>query len=104
MGEIIDLTEHPIHLGLGATAEMEPRFTGDLAWYMGYGQRHAEDGVEGRNVIPGGQSGITDSENFSDQAALWLANETVPVRYTVDEVLEGAVERITFTPAYLREL
>ena len=24
-----DITSHPIHLGLGATAEVEPRFTGE---------------------------------------------------------------------------
>jgi len=45
-----DITRHPIHLGLGATAVAEPEFTGDLAWYAQYGQRHADDGVEGRLV------------------------------------------------------
>ncbi len=54
------------------------------------------DGVEGRNIIPGGQSGLVDDENFADQARLWLANETLPVRFTVDEVLEGATGRTTF--------
>lgn len=44
------LTEHPLHLGLGATAEIEPLFTGEMSWYEGYGQRHAEDGLEGRLV------------------------------------------------------
>ncbi|MEZ4320694.1 MAG: penicillin acylase family protein [Myxococcota bacterium] len=58
------------------------------------------DGVEGRNIIPGGQSGLVDSEHFADQAELWLANETRPVRFTVEDVLEGAVERYTFKPAY----
>jgi len=41
---------HPIHLGLGATAEVEPEFTGDMGWYGGYGDRNAGDGVEGRLV------------------------------------------------------
>jgi mannose-6-phosphate isomerase-like protein (cupin superfamily) len=45
-----DITRHPIHLGLGATAEVEPTFTGELDWYNGYGQRHAGDGAEGRLV------------------------------------------------------
>ena len=45
-----DLTIHPIHLGLGATAEREPPFTGDPAWYEAYGTRHAADGVEARLV------------------------------------------------------
>lgn len=44
------LAEFPVHLGLGATAEREPRFTGDMAWYEAYGQRHADDGVEARLV------------------------------------------------------
>lgn len=45
-----NLNTHPIHLGLGATAEIEPAFTGDMEWYNVYGARHAADGVEGRLV------------------------------------------------------
>ena len=45
-----DATTHPIHLGLGATAVAEPLFTGSMDWYSNYGERHAEDGVEGRLV------------------------------------------------------
>ncbi len=45
-----DLSLHPVHLGLGATACPEPAFDGNLQWYMDYGQRHAADGVEGRLV------------------------------------------------------
>ncbi|MFT5267883.1 MAG: hypothetical protein ACI88C_001309 [Acidimicrobiales bacterium] len=30
------LTTHPIHHGLGATVEVEPLFTRDMAWYGGY--------------------------------------------------------------------
>jgi len=41
---------HPIHLGLGATAEVEPEFTGEMSWYEGYGARHGDDGAEGRLV------------------------------------------------------
>ncbi len=43
--------------------------------------------VQGRNIIPGGQSGIPslpDGEanpHFADQAALWLGNEAYPLRY-----------------------
>jgi mannose-6-phosphate isomerase-like protein (cupin superfamily) len=46
----INIGVHPIHLGLGATAEVEPDFTGEMAWYEAYGQRHARDGAEGRIV------------------------------------------------------
>ena len=45
-----DISTHPIHLGLGATAEREPVFDGDMSWYGGYADRHASDGAEGRLV------------------------------------------------------
>ena len=44
------LDTHPVHLGLGATADIEPEFTGDMHWYEQYAARHAADGVEGRLV------------------------------------------------------
>ncbi len=44
------IDSHPVHLGLGATAVAEPEFGGGLAWYEGYVDRHAGDGVEGRLV------------------------------------------------------
>lgn len=45
-----DLAAHPIHLGLGATASVEPPFTGSMDWYSAYAARHAQDGLEGRLV------------------------------------------------------
>lgn len=48
--EPIEISVHPIHLGLGAVAEVEPEFTGDMSWYEGYGARHSGDGAEGRLV------------------------------------------------------
>lgn len=45
-----NLESHPLHLGLGATAEPQPLFTGEMDWYMGYGERHGGDGIEGRLV------------------------------------------------------
>lgn len=45
-----DLTRHPVHLGLGATAQTEPEFTGSMDWYADYLDRHEEDGAEGRLV------------------------------------------------------
>jgi quercetin dioxygenase-like cupin family protein len=44
------LSENPVHLGLGATAEIQPVFTGDMAWYQAYGARNTSDGAEGRLV------------------------------------------------------
>ncbi|HEX8301472.1 cupin [Sphingomonas sp.] len=43
------LPTSPAHLGLGATATVEPAFT-DESWYAAYATRHAADGVEGRLV------------------------------------------------------
>ena len=45
-----DIAIHPLHLGLGATAQIEPPFTGSLDWYVGYSARHVTDGSEGRLV------------------------------------------------------
>jgi penicillin amidase len=56
------------------------------------------DGVQGQNIIPGGQSALTDSPFFADQAALWLGNQTWPLRFAVDEVVAGATGRETYTP------
>lgn len=51
MSDTPSLADHPIHLGLGATAVVEPEFTGGMEWYEGYGQRHDQaDGAEGRLV------------------------------------------------------
>lgn len=44
------LATHPIHLGRGATAIVEPAFTGGMEWYQAYAARHAADGIEGRLV------------------------------------------------------
>ncbi len=44
------LADNPLHLGLGATAVSQPRFTGELSWYEAYGKRHGDDGAEGRLV------------------------------------------------------
>lgn len=45
-----NIVRHPIHLGRGATAIIEPAFTGDLEWYQRYTSRHGTDDAEGRLV------------------------------------------------------
>jgi penicillin amidase len=55
--------------------------------------------VEGRNVVPGGQSGLTDSPHFHDQLELWLANEALPMRFFPADVAEGATHREYLAPA-----
>jgi penicillin amidase len=54
--------------------------------------------VWGQNIVPGGQSGHTDSPHFADQLKLWLANQTVPLRYHPADVATGATGRETFLP------
>ncbi|MCB9545240.1 MAG: penicillin acylase family protein [Myxococcales bacterium] len=59
---------------------------------------HPDGRVSGQNIIPGGQSGLTDSPHFADQAALWLGNQAIPLRFHLDEVVEGAVGRHVYLP------
>jgi penicillin amidase len=64
--------------------------------------RLGPDGVRGANIIPQGQSGLTDSPHFDDQVRLWLANRTIPMRWTPEEVVAGAMGRETFLPVSSR--
>ena len=45
-----NIYDYPIHLGLGATAIVQPEFTGAMDWYDAYIARNAADGAEGRLV------------------------------------------------------
>jgi penicillin amidase len=54
--------------------------------------------VTGHNIIPGGQSAIVESEHFADQARLWLANETLPMRFSFESVLAAASGRESYLP------
>ena len=47
---VFSIGETPLHLGLGASAEVLPPFTGDMSWYADYGETHGADGNEGRLV------------------------------------------------------
>lgn len=49
MAEAKNLSEQWVHLGLGATSEPQPAFSG-MEWYADYGQRVSGDGAEGRLV------------------------------------------------------
>ncbi|MEM7763229.1 MAG: cupin domain-containing protein [Pseudomonadota bacterium] len=44
------LEQYPVHLGADASVIAQPAFTGDMAWYEAYGQRHGGDGIAGRLV------------------------------------------------------
>ena len=58
-----------------------------------------EEGVSGRNIFPNGQSALIDSPHFSDQAALWLGNETMPIWFSLDDVLANRLSREQLAPA-----
>ena len=57
------------------------------------------DEVGGQNILPGGQSGLTGSPHFHDQASLWLGNQTLPLRFHPTEVAAGATGREVYRPA-----
>lgn len=57
-----NLSENPVHLGLGATAESEPTFTGSPEWYAAYIERHESDGKEARLVA---------QHSFSSDWKMW---------------------------------
>ena len=57
------------------------------------------DGVDGLNILPGGQSALTDSPYFADQAAAWLGNEAWPMRFSPTQVMAGAQGREVLMPA-----
>lgn len=92
-----ELTEHPLHLGLGATALVQPRFTGEMAWYEGYGARHAADGAEGR---------LVSQHTFTEPWSTWemhpLGSEVVLCtqgRITLhQEQADGTVQRVVLGP------
>lgn len=66
----------PLHLGLGATATVQPPFTG-MAWYDDYIKRTAADGKEGR---------LVSAHRFT---ASWDAWEMHPAGDEVVICLEG---------------
>ena len=55
--------------------------------------------IEGHFVLPGGQSGLTDSPFFDDQTKLLLANDYITVRFTPEEAATHATGREVYLPA-----
>jgi len=74
-----NLTKHPIHLGLGASAVVQPEFDGAMSWYEGYGERHGADGAEGRLVA---------MHTFSES---WTAWEMHPLGAEVVVCVAGSI-------------
>ncbi|MDH3683689.1 MAG: cupin domain-containing protein [Acidimicrobiia bacterium] len=76
------LHDQPVHLGLGATADVEPLFTGDLSWYEGYVARHGGDGAEGR---------LVSMHTFGEAWDVW---EVHPNGHEVVLCVDGSIELV----------
>ena len=92
-----DLTARPVHLGLGATAEVEPAFTGDMAWYEAYLARHREDGAEARLVVLHSFSKSWDAWEMHPEGSEVVV--CFSGRLTLhQELSDGSRQSVTLTP------
>jgi quercetin dioxygenase-like cupin family protein len=80
------LSQYPVHLGLGATAVIQPEMTGEAAWYQGYDERHGADGADGR---------LVSMHRFT---ASWDAWEMHPAGHEVVVCTEGSITLIQELP------
>lgn len=88
---------HPVHLGLGATAEKEPAFTGDMAWYEAYMTRHEADGAEARIVAMHSFSepwGMWEMHPQGEEVVLCIKGELT----LHQEDPDGATRKVTLSP------
>ncbi len=73
-----------------------------MVWALG--KKDGKPWIDGVNVLPGGQSGLTSlpsgapNPQFSDQAKMWLANTAIPMRYAPSAVVAGAIGRELLKP------
>lgn len=95
MARTRNLSENPIHLGLGATALAQPPFTG-MDWYDAYAQRTAADGVEGR---------LVSLHSFAESWDSWEMHPrghevvvcTAGTIVLTQEFPDGRIEQVTLT-------
>jgi len=55
--------------------------------------------VQSQEVIPGGESGVFYSPNYSSQLPLWLVNDYHPMAQDEADAAAAAVQVHTFGPA-----
>ncbi len=65
------------------------RFVGELS----------PDGIEGQQILPGGQSGDITSPFYASQLGRWLTNDHHPLVLSEGDVMDNAVSVQTFMPA-----
>ncbi|HEX8301469.1 cupin domain-containing protein [Sphingomonas sp.] len=90
------LPTSPAHLGLGATATVEPAFTG-MEWYAAYAARHAADGIEGR---------LVSQYDFAESWTMWEVHPhgaelvicTAGTLTLHQEHADGTTESVTLAP------
>jgi quercetin dioxygenase-like cupin family protein len=88
------LDTHLLHLGLGATAVVQPEFTGAMDWYEAYGARHGGDGKEGRLVSMHSFNQSWDSWEMhpeGDEVVLCLSGEIT----LHQEMRDGSIGSVT---------
>ncbi len=94
---VFDLSENPVHLGVGATVWPQPTFTGGMDWYLAYGERHGGDGAEGRLVTIHTFSASWTSwevHPHGDELVVCLAGRIV----LHQELPDGHVRTVTLEP------
>lgn len=91
----ISILQHPLHLGLGATAVPQPPFSG-MEWYADYAERTDHDGAEGRLVSMFNFAESWDSwemHPFGDEVVLCLSGQII----LHQEHADGRRESVTIT-------
>ncbi|MEL6210511.1 MAG: cupin domain-containing protein [Pseudomonadota bacterium] len=91
------LASRPIHLGLGATADVQPSFEPEMSWYEGYMARHAGDGAEGRLVTASTFTEPWDSWEVHPEGAEVVLCTSGEITFH-QETPDGARSEITVGP------
>lgn len=93
MPDARNLAEHPVHLGLGATAVAQLAFSG-MQWYAEYSERTAADGAEGRLVSMHTFAQSWDSWEMhpnGDEVVICTSGEIT----LIQEHPDGQIDRLT---------
>lgn len=95
MADPFELPVTPVHLGLGATVEIQDPFDGTMDWYERYGERNATDGLEGRLVSWHTFTGPWDSWEMHPNGHELVV--CVAGTITLTQEADGAEAQVTLT-------